>query len=59
MFQKGSYDFENQLAGFIASEPATADKNNELNANQVSDEILDARSELQRLATRRHLNHRH
>ncbi len=59
MFQKGSYDFENQLAGFIAMESATADKSNGVNESQARDEVLDARQEQQGIAIMQNLNHRH
>ncbi|MDD4979444.1 MAG: hypothetical protein PHI29_12520 [Gallionella sp.] len=59
MFQKGSYDFENQLADFIAIESAAADKNKAVNGSKAGSEMLDAQREQQRSAITRNLNNRH
>ncbi len=47
MFQKGSYDFEYQLAGFIAIESAIVEKSSAVNENKASGEMLDARRKQQ------------
>ncbi len=59
MFQKGSYDFENQLADFIAIESAAADKSKAVNESKAGNEMLDAQREQQRIAITRNLNNRH
>lgn len=55
MFQKGSYDFECQLAHYIGTEPAEESSHHSIQQTDARQEMVAARREQQRLGILRYL----